>query len=98
MMLDSSIGWVNDSSCLAWFSSFAFQSSWKPGLVRVSLEILGSVLTHEVRCASPLVVVQLAPPRPCACAAHTATTARTIDKTIGRPVLLITSPVYGCAS
>src|SRR3954469_1906579 len=91
MMLESSIGCVNDSSCLGWFSSLAFQSSWNPGFCMLSFEIRGSVLTHAVRCASLLVVVQLEPPRPCAYAALAATSARTMDKAAERPGLLITT-------
>src|SRR5262245_49328450 len=57
-------GGVSESSCLGSFLSFIFHRSWKPRLCMVSTEIFASVLTQDERCASPLPVIQSAPPRP----------------------------------
>src|SRR5215475_14764483 len=57
-------GGVNEFNCLGSFLSFIFHRSWKPGFCMVSFEIFASALTQDERCASPLLVIQSAPPRP----------------------------------
>src|SRR5712692_6406010 len=83
MMFGSSNGCVSEFNCFAWLSSFIFQRNWKPGFCMLAFEIFGSVLTHDVRCASPLLVVQVAPARPCACATPVAPNANTTKTTNG---------------
>src|SRR5579863_4793112 len=59
-------GAERELNCRGSFLSLSFQSSAKPGFARLAGDILGSVRTHEERCASPPPVDQSAPPRPCA--------------------------------
>src|SRR5229473_8316738 len=79
-------------------SSACFHSNWNPAFDRLCLEILGSVRTEDVRCASLRLVVQTPPPRPCACAAPAAARLKTHDQTERRRRLLITeTPQRGLA-
>src|SRR5258708_26563866 len=70
--------------------SACFHSNWKPGFDRLCREILGSVRTEGVRCASLRPVVHTPPPRPCACAAPAAARLKTHDQTERQRRLLIT--------
>src|SRR5262245_16729319 len=47
-----------------WLSSFTFHCSSNPGFDSACTEILSSVRTHDVRCASPSAVSHCVPPRP----------------------------------
>src|SRR4051812_37424024 len=66
-------------------STCRFHRNWKPGFDNVSLEIRGSERTDAVRAPSPLVVVQICGPRPCASAAAGNTHARTPKQAAVRP-------------
>src|SRR5712691_3501378 len=92
MMFGSSNGCVSEFNCFAWLSNFIFQRNWNPGFCMLAFEIFGSVLTHDVRCASPLLVVQLVPPRPCACARPAAASDRTRTTNGSRRFLMTETP------
>src|ERR1700724_3392322 len=89
MIFGSRIGWVSEFSCRAWLSSFDFHKNVKRPFSMLALEIFGSILTHDVRCASPLAVVQADPPRPWAHTTTVATRARTAADVARRSPLLI---------
>ena len=61
MMFGSRIGCVSDCGLAP---SLLFHRNWKPGFCMLATEIFGSVLTEDVRCASPPTVVHAPPPRP----------------------------------
>ena len=66
-----------------WFASFTFHCCSNPGFDKAAREILSSVRTHDVRCASASAVSHCEPPRP-GCAkviapAQTVTDVRTAN-------------------
>src|SRR5215510_3402717 len=50
-------GGVNEFNCLGSLLSLSFQRNLNPGFCMLSIEIFGSVLIQDERCASPLSVI-----------------------------------------
>src|SRR5258708_36640498 len=80
-------------------SSACFHSNWNPAFDRLCLEILGSVRTEDVRCASLRLVGQTPPPRPRACPIPAAPRIKTTHQTGRQAKRLITrTPSKGAAN